>query len=117
MESKGIVEDDNAMFGYGEMREGACKDLIHHMQNPNIDILSEHNIKDIESFKLSNQSRFLDIGSGGGKVVMQVALEVGCRAHGIEVLQNRIECSEILKQRLVSEENAPKEWAGRVTFD
>ena len=66
---------------------------------------------------MSNESTFLDIGSGGGKVVLQVALEVGCRAHGIEVLANRIECSETLKQRLILEENAPSELADRATFE
>ena len=116
LESKGIVQGDGAQLGYGEITAGSIDRMIDKLQNFDPEHLREHDIENVDSFKLSNQSRFLDIGSGGGKAVMHVALKVGCQSHGIEVLENRIECSNALKGLLLTKEKAPAEWGQRVTF-
>lgn len=51
--------------GYGEVRQGGADGVFQAMQ-------------------LDAASRFLDIGSGHGKVVLHAALQFGCHAHGIE---------------------------------
>ena len=38
--------------------------------------------------RMTPDSIFLDLGSGVGNVVLQAALEVGCEAHGIEMMEN-----------------------------
>ena len=48
---------------------------------------------ELQEYTLTRDSRFLDIGSGIGKVVMHIGHSTRCRAHGIEVLLNRVSCA------------------------
>jgi hypothetical protein len=52
-------------------------------------------------YKLTKDSTFYDIGHGTGKVVMHVALEIGCRSKGIEINKVRYDLSMRLKQLLI----------------
>lgn len=52
-------------------------------------------------YRLSKDSRFLDIGHATGKVVMHVALAVGCRSKGIEINKVRYDLSQKLKKLLI----------------
>lgn len=63
-----------------------------------------------------HESVFLDIGSGIGKVVIQVAMEAGCVAGGIEAAESRLMLSRQFLQRLLDEEAVPAELKARVKF-
>lgn len=40
-------------------------------------------------YRLTHEGLFLDIGSGVGQLVMLAAAKVGCRSHGLEVVESR----------------------------
>lgn len=63
-----------------------------------------------------SDSVFLDIGSGIGKVVLQVAMEAGCTAGGIEAAKNRFLLSKEFIERLVREKVVAAELKDRVEF-
>lgn len=58
---------------------------------------------------LRKDSTFFDIGHGTGKVVMHVALAVGCRSKGIEINKVRFDLSKRLKKLLI-DKHSPKGW-------
>lgn len=60
---------------------------------------------DSSVYKLSKESKFLDIGHATGKVVMHIALAVGCKSKGIEVNQVRYDLSQRLKNLLIESYN------------
>jgi H3 lysine-79-specific histone-lysine N-methyltransferase len=41
----------------------------------------------IERTKISSKSVFIDMGCGIGNVVLQVAAQTACEAHGIEIME------------------------------
>ena len=116
-EAKGIVRGEKAQFGYGEISAASIKHLVCHLSKLESTQAISQGIPDPLSYNITKDSSFLDIGSGLGKAVMHVAFETQCRAHGIEVLQHRVRCSEKFKERLIEEEDAPTEWKERVTFE
>ncbi|KAI1812049.1 histone methylation protein DOT1-domain-containing protein [Poronia punctata] len=42
----------------------------------------------VEQTKMTSDQVFVDLGSGVGNVVLQAALEVGCRSYGCEMMEN-----------------------------
>lgn len=60
-------------------------------------------------YAINKDSTFFDIGHGTGKVVMHVALEIGCKSKGIEINEVRYDLSQRLKQLLLEQHEAT-EW-------
>jgi hypothetical protein len=50
----------------------------------------------IESQRVTAEDTFFDLGSGIGQVVLQVAAATGCRALGIELMDNPAECAHAM---------------------
>ena len=86
LESKGIVKEENAQFGYGEITAVSIKTMLAFIGCLENTQAIDHNIPDLDLYEITDESIFLDIGYGLGKAVMHVALAIGCRSHGIEVL-------------------------------
>ncbi|KAL1711953.1 histone methylation DOT1 [Schizophyllum commune] len=60
--------------------------------------------------KLTRQSRFVDLGSGVGSVVVQAAIHIGCSAYGIEIrddLAQRAEHLQLKARELFAGTGAP----------
>ncbi len=104
---KGIVKEDAAQFGYGEMTEGSVKQFINILTTPN---RIERKGVNTANHLLNKDSVFLDIGSGAGKVVMQVALSVGCKSIGVEVLESRVNIANNLKEEFARVNGLPESW-------
>ncbi len=72
--------------------------------------------KELDKMKLSDESVFLDIGCGLGKVVLLVGNEIKCRAHGIEADQDCLEKCIRLHEVLKEMYDVSDDWDSRVTF-
>ncbi|KAJ7488455.1 histone methylation protein DOT1-domain-containing protein [Mycena galericulata] len=68
-------------LGYGELRPQAVTDII-------------------KATNLKKDSTFLDLGSGTGLVVSQVALQAGSRCFGIELHETRANTANMVKEQL-----------------
>jgi hypothetical protein len=74
-------------LGYGEITRGSVQKMLS-MINNSLFKDSKHiapEIFDPSLYSISQESTFFDIGHGTGKVVMHVALEIGCKSKGIEI--------------------------------
>lgn len=72
--------------------------------------------EELAKMKLSDKSVFLDIGCGLGKVVLVVANEVKCRAHGIEADRDSYEKCIRLHEVLKEQHYVSDDWDTQVTF-
>lgn len=61
-------------------KESALKNVLDDLPFP----LEEYNMK------VSNNSTFLDIGSGFGKPVFHAAMQTGCSSYGVEIVPARV---------------------------
>ncbi|KAI1075429.1 histone H3-K79 methyltransferase [Whalleya microplaca] len=48
----------------------------------------------VEQAKMTSDQVFIDLGSGVGNVVLQAALEIGCRSYGCEMMENACNLAE-----------------------
>ena len=81
---------ETTQLGYGEISITSMTQLFNFLMN--IDTyLSQEDETLIESYNLTKNSYFLDIGSGFGKPVFHCAYQVGCICQGIEVVPARVE--------------------------
>jgi len=91
---------ETTQTGYGEIALGSMTSLLNLFQN--ISKLIEYNshkshefesllIYGPEEYNMTQDSAFLDIGSGFGKPVFHSALQVGCYSKGVEVVPARVE--------------------------
>ncbi|KAJ8121328.1 hypothetical protein ONZ43_g2189 [Nemania bipapillata] len=48
----------------------------------------------VEQTKMTSDQVFIDLGSGVGNVVLQAALEIGCRSYGCEMMENAYNLAE-----------------------
>ncbi|KAI1108319.1 histone methylation protein DOT1-domain-containing protein [Nemania sp. NC0429] len=48
----------------------------------------------VEQTKMTSNQVFVDLGSGVGNVVIQAALEIGCRSYGCEMMENACNLAE-----------------------
>ncbi|KAI1822970.1 histone methylation protein DOT1-domain-containing protein [Xylaria intraflava] len=48
----------------------------------------------VEQTKMTSDQVFVDLGSGVGNVVLQAALEIGCRSYGCEMMENACNLAE-----------------------
>ncbi|KAI1344131.1 histone methylation protein DOT1-domain-containing protein [Xylariaceae sp. FL0016] len=48
----------------------------------------------VEQTKMTSDQVFIDLGSGVGNVVLQAALEIGCRSYGCEMMDNACNLAE-----------------------
>ena len=81
---------ETTQLGYGEISITSMTQLFNFLMN--IDTyLSQEDENLIESYNLTKNSYFLDIGSGFGKPVFHCAYQVGCICQGIEVVPARVE--------------------------
>lgn len=48
----------------------------------------------VEQTKMTSDQVFIDLGSGVGNVVLQAALEIGCRSYGCETMENACNLAE-----------------------
>ncbi|KAI1367002.1 histone methylation protein DOT1-domain-containing protein [Xylaria arbuscula] len=48
----------------------------------------------VEQCKMTSDQVFIDLGSGVGNVVLQAALEIGCRSYGCEIMENACNLAE-----------------------
>ena len=84
--------------------------------------LKDHNIPEkmlinLLPYKLTNESIFLDIGSGGGQVVMLASALPGCRSHGIEYAQSRVDAANDFMKVVLSKSEVPLAFARLVSFE
>ena len=81
---------ETTQLGYGEISISSMTQLFNFLMN--IDTyLSQEDESLVESYNLTKDSYFLDIGSGFGKPVFHCAYQVGCICQGIEVVPARVE--------------------------
>ena len=81
---------ETTQLGYGEISIASMTQLFNFLMN--IDTyLSQEDESLIESYNLTKDSYFLDIGSGFGKPVFHCAYQAGCICQGIEVVPARVE--------------------------
>ena len=81
---------ETTQLGYGEISITSMTQLFNFLMN--IDTyLSQEDETLVESYNLTKDSYFLDIGSGFGKPVFHCAYQVGCICQGIEVVPARVE--------------------------
>jgi SAM-dependent methyltransferase len=81
---------ETTQLGYGEISIASMTQLFNFLMN--IDTyLSQEDESLVESYNLTKDSYFLDIGSGFGKPVFHCAYQVGCICQGIEVVPARVE--------------------------
>ena len=81
---------ETTQLGYGEISTASMTQLFNFLMN--IDTyLEQENYCLTESYNLTNNSYFLDIGSGFGKPVFHCAYQAGCICQGIEVVPARVE--------------------------
>ena len=89
-------KETKAQIGYGEITKGHMTQILTLMQHIT-DLLPAEKHKDliepIDSYNISEESHFLDIGSGFGKPVFHAAMQIGCESKGIEVVPARVEFS------------------------
>ena len=81
---------ETTQLGYGEISIASMTQLFNFLMN--IDTyLSQEDESLVDSYNLTKDSYFLDIGSGFGKPVFHCAYQVGCICQGIEVVPARVE--------------------------
>ena len=81
---------ETTQLGYGEISIASMTQLFNFLMN--IDTyLTQEDESLVESYNLTKDSYFLDIGSGFGKPVFHCAYQVGCICQGIEVVPARVE--------------------------
>ena len=81
---------ETTQLGYGEISIASMTQLFNFLMN--IDTyLSQVDESLVESYNLTKDSYFLDIGSGFGKPVFHCAYQAGCICQGIEVVPARVE--------------------------
>ena len=81
---------ETTQLGYGEISIASMTQLFNFLMN--IDTyLSQEDENLVDSYNLTKDSYFLDIGSGFGKPVFHCAYQVGCICQGIEVVPARVE--------------------------
>ncbi len=81
---------ETTQLGYGEISIASMTQLFNFLMN--IDTyLSQEDESLVESYNLTKDSYFLDIGSGFGKPVFHCAYQAGCICQGIEVVPARVE--------------------------
>ena len=88
--------NDGAQVGYGEITKGGGNNLLtlfdaltpgNHAVPP-FWVLSR--VMQLRSCGLTESSRFLDVGSGLGKLVLHMSLARRCISWGIEILSSRV---------------------------
>lgn len=68
----------------------------------------------LEQCRLTRCSRFLDVGSGLGKIVLHMSLASGCKAAGIEILSSRVKLAVEFRDKLVAKNKVPS-WIAQTT--
>ena len=81
---------ETTQLGYGEISITSMTQLFNFLMNIDT-FLSQEDESLVESYNLTKDSYFLDIGSGFGKPVFHCAYQVGCICQGIEVVPARVE--------------------------
>ena len=81
---------ETTQLGYGEISITSMTQLFNFMMNIDT-FLSQEDDTLVETYNLTKDSYFLDIGSGFGKPVFHCAYQVGCICQGIEVVPARVE--------------------------
>ncbi|KAI1484692.1 histone methylation protein DOT1-domain-containing protein [Biscogniauxia mediterranea] len=56
----------------------------------------------VEQTKMTSDQVFIDLGSGVGNVVLQAALEIGCRSYGCEMMENACNLAEAQEKEFKS---------------
>ena len=67
--------------------------------------------------RIYEDSLFLDVGSGAGQVVMMTAAKIGCRSHGIEVIQNRHLVAVEFMRDMLQKGSVPEHFGHLVSFE
>ena len=67
--------------------------------------------------RIYEDSLFLDVGSGAGQVVMMTAAKIGCRSHGIEIIQNRHLVAVEFMRNMLKKGYVPKHFGHLVSFE
>ena len=81
---------ETTQLGYGEISITSMTQLFNFLMNLDT-YLSQEDETLVDSYNLTKDSYFLDIGSGFGKPVFHCAYQVGCICQGIEVVPARVE--------------------------
>ena len=81
---------ETTQLGYGEISLTSMTQLFNFLMNIDT-FLSQEDESLVDSYNLTKDSYFLDIGSGFGKPVFHCAYQVGCICQGIEVVPARVE--------------------------
>ena len=82
---------ETTQLGYGEISIASMTQLFNFLMNIDTYLSQEDEDSLIESYNLTKDSYFLDIGSGFGKPVFHCAYQAGCICQGIEVVPARVE--------------------------
>ena len=82
---------ETTQLGYGEISIASMTQLFNFLMNIDTYLSQEEEESLIESYNLTKDSYFLDIGSGFGKPVFHCAYQAGCICQGIEVVPARVE--------------------------
>ena len=112
--------NDGAQVGYGEITAGGVEMLLRafrELGSGNRAFFPLWSVKEalkLKSCLLTPSSRFLDIGSGLGKLVLHVALASGCRAAGVEILSSRVRLACAFKDLLLAQRKVPG-WIAEAT--
>lgn len=83
----------NAQIGYGEITKGAMQSFLSILQVVDKYFKPEHEAyltDSKEEYRLTENSTFIDIGSGFGKPVYHAAMQVGCLSKGVEIVPARV---------------------------
>lgn len=101
--------------GYGEITFGSLQKVLDVLTCDNIE--EDPTLLKLMPYRINNESIFLDVGSGAGKVVMLTAAIVGCRSHGIEVVENRYLVARDFVKSLIEEKKLPDHFAHLISFE
>ena len=82
---------ETTQLGYGEISIASMTQLFNFLMNIDTYLSQEEDESLIETYNLTKDSYFLDIGSGFGKPVFHCAYQAGCICQGIEVVPARVE--------------------------
>lgn len=111
---------DGAQVGYGEITMGGANMLLKVFSELATGKLTRIPLPGLltteqqQACLLSSSSRFLDIGSGLGKLVLHMTLATGCFAAGVEIVSNRVKLAVEFRDKLVEKKKVPA-WVAQTT--
>lgn len=77
---------DSVCLTYSELTGAAVRKIIQ--------AINELEVVEEDYFKLSRDSHFLDIGSGLGFIIYQIAFTIKCKAMGIEFDEHKVKLAD-----------------------